>query len=139
HSEGHVRRSEKAAATIQAFTLRTIRYNDGALSTRAQFSSHPLVMMPSPFASIVDLLVLSSCVCPGLAAAQPPAEQATPPRLDRDQRPIEYWLEQLDSDQFSHRQLASRQLNRLGDEAVAPLVQAAQSAKLELTQRALGI
>lgn len=95
-------------------------------------------MMPVPFALVVALLVVSSCVCSGRAAAQPPADPSAA-RLDRDQRPVEYWLEQLDSDQFSHRQLASRQLNRLGDAAVQPLMQATQSGKLELTQRAIEI
>lgn len=94
--------------------------------------------MPVPLALIVAVLVLTSCVCSDWAMAQSPVDPSAA-RLDRDQRPIEYWLEQLDSDQFSHRQLASRQLNRLGNEAVKPLMQATQSGKLELTQRALGI
>jgi len=86
----------------------------------------------------VALLVVTRCIGPDGVAAQPPVDPSAS-RLDRDQRPIEYWLEQLDSDQFSHRQLASRQLHRLGDEAVQPLMQATQSGNLELTQRALEI
>jgi hypothetical protein len=67
------------------------------------------------------------------AAAQSPAEE----RLGG--RPLEYWLEQLDSDHFSRRQAATHQLNRFGQEAVQPLVEIAKSGKLESTQRALSV
>jgi hypothetical protein len=66
-------------------------------------------------------------------AEQPPAED----RLAG--RPLEYWLEQLESDHFSRRQAATHQLNRYGLEAVGPLVEIAKSGKLESTQRALGV
>ncbi len=125
-------------STILGFTAGTIRYNEPAPSSCTRSPLQPVAMKPLPCALVVALLVLAGCVCPLGASAQAPVDPSAA-RLDRDQRPIEYWLEQLDSDQFSHRQLASQQLNRLGDQAVGPLVQAAQSGKLELTQRALEI
>jgi len=70
--------------------------------------------------------------------AQEPGDAAAEP-VAADQRPIEYWLQQLDSDQFSRRQAATRQLNRFGQDAVGPLVEVAQTGKLELTQRAVGV
>jgi hypothetical protein len=74
----------------------------------------------------------------GSGVAQEPENAAAEP-VPADQRPIEYWLQQLDSDQFSRRQAATRQLNQFGQEAVGPLVEVAQTGKLELTQRAVGV
>ncbi len=71
--------------------------------------------------------------------SQAPVRESSPSRPSWDQRPIEYWLEQLDDDQFARRQAATRQLNHFGQQAVEPLVLVAQSGKLELTQRAVGI
>jgi hypothetical protein len=76
--------------------------------------------------------LLAFCVIQS-AVAQSPAED----RLGG--RPLEYWLEQLDSDHFSRRQAATHQLNRFGQEAVQPLVKIAKSGKLESTQRALSV
>ena len=84
-----------------------------------------------PRITIIAIL-LAFCLA-GSAAAQTPADD----RLGG--KPIEYWLEQLDSDQFSRRQAATHQLNRFGQDAVLPLVEIAKSGKLESTQRALGV
>ncbi len=72
------------------------------------------------------------------SAASAIAAESSPPRRD-ERRPIEYWLEQLDADQFARRQAATRRLTELGEAAVAPLAAATRSGKLELTQRAIGV
>jgi len=100
-------------------------------------------MTPPALISNAALLILvMSCIPPSIGGlliwAQPPATDQ-PEKSAATERPIEYWLEQLDSDQFSRRQAATRQLNRFGQVAVDPLVKVAQSGKLELTQRALGV
>jgi hypothetical protein len=79
------------------------------------------------------IATLLACCVVQSAAAQSPGED----RLGG--RPLEYWLEQLDSDQFSRRQAATHQLNRFGQEAVLPWVEIAKSGKLESTQRALSV
>lgn len=68
---------------------------------------------------------------------EPTAGTAATPRAE--ERPISYWLERLDSDQFAQRQAATLRLTRLGLDAVEPLVEVTQSGKLELTQRAVNI
>ena len=70
----------------------------------------------------------------------PPEDQPSAPAQPRpDDRPLEYWLEQLDSDQFAQRQAASLKITRFGVAAVEPLVEVTRSGKLELTQRAVSI
>jgi len=100
-------------------------------------------MTPPAFSrSTIVIMMLMVSIPPGiggsLVSAQTPVG-GQPERSGTTERPIEYWLEQLDSDQFSRRQAATRQLNRFGQDAVEPLVKVAQSGKLELTQRALGV
>lgn len=95
-------------------------------------------MMNPAMAISVDLrislvAVLLAFGSAGNASAQTPADD----RLGG--KPIEYWLEQLDSDHFSRRQAATHQLNRFGQEAVGPLVEVAKSGKLESTQRSLSV
>jgi len=56
-----------------------------------------------------------------------------------DVKPLEYWIEQLDSDQFLQRQTASQRLLNFGDEAVQPLANVATRGQLELTERAIAV
>lgn len=71
--------------------------------------------------------------------AAPPVAAQVPAEDRLGGRPLEYWLEQLDSDQFSRRQAATHQLTRYGQAAVLPLVDIAKSGKLESTQRAMSV
>lgn len=101
---------------------------------------------------IAALLLLASCVWAGAALAQSDSQDAAASEaaaadalepaaaaLQRDQRPLEYWLEQLASNRFANRQVATRQVLRFGQQAVEPLSRAALSGELELTQRAIDI
>lgn len=65
------------------------------------------------------------------------ADEATAPQSD--EKPLAYWIEQLDSDQFLRRQAASQRLLKFGNEAVAPLAEATSRGRLELTERAVNI
>lgn len=62
-------------------------------------------------------------------ASEPPA----------DDKGIDYWLGQLDSNQFAQRQAASTRLLAYGDDAVQPLVELTQRGKLEVTNRVVQI
>jgi hypothetical protein len=76
---------------------------------------------------------------PARPGAAFPADAPSSSRHSWNERPIEYWLEQLDDDHFSRRQAATHQIVLFGQDAVEPLIVAAQSGKLEQTQRAVGI
>lgn len=96
------------------------------------------VLMNPAMATSLDprIAILASLI----AFCSTQAVSAQTPADDRlGGRPIEYWLEQLDSDHFSRRQAATHQLNRFGQDAVLPLVEIAKSGRLESTQRALGV
>lgn len=56
-----------------------------------------------------------------------------------DGKPLEYWIEQLDSNQFLRRQAASKRLLSYGDKVVQPLVDATSKGRLELTERAIAV
>lgn len=90
-------------------------------------------MAPSVNARIRIVAVLLALCLAKFASAQTPADDRAA------DKPIEYWLQQLDSDHFARRQAATHQLNRFGLEAVQPLVEVAKSGNLESTQRALGV
>jgi hypothetical protein len=146
---------------MQGCTSGMKRYNNGKPASRLNLI--PCKRLPMTSSSSVPCVALALLVfwsVIGPAAAQPPSAEpiVAPARTEqpqrrlaqpasgepgaapaRPERPIEYWLEQLDSDQFSRRQVATRQLQEFGLEAVEPLTLAAQSGKLELTQRAIGI
>ncbi len=73
-------------------------------------------------------------------AAKPEPDNAKPAAImAKPEQPLEYWLAQLDSDQYLVRQTASQKILRYGNEAVAPLVTLTKSGQLEATERAIGI
>ncbi len=55
------------------------------------------------------------------------------------EQPLEYWLQQLSSDQYRVRQVASQKVLQFGDEAVQPLVTLTKSGQLEASERAISI
>jgi len=62
-----------------------------------------------------------------------------PEATGKDRRPLQYWIEQLESDQFLRRQSASQRVADFGDEAVKPLAELATRGQLDLTERAIAI
>ncbi len=56
-----------------------------------------------------------------------------------DAKPLAYWIEQLDSNQFLRRQAASQRLLAFGNEAVEPLANVTSKGQLELTERAIAV
>ena len=54
-------------------------------------------------------------------------------------KPLSYWIEQLDSNQFLRRQAASQRLLSFGNEAVQPLAEVTNRGQLELTERAIAV
>lgn len=73
------------------------------------------------------------------SATEAAADAAAPAGGAPDERPIEYWIEQLDSDRFAQRQAATSRIARFGDAAIEPLVAVTRTGKLEMTQRAISV
>lgn len=82
---------------------------------------------------LILTLVSAFAACIGHAGADEPTVPAA------DGKPLEYWIEQLDSDQFLQRQTASQRLLSFGDGAVEPLAKVATRGQLELTERAISV
>lgn len=56
-----------------------------------------------------------------------------------DNKPLAYWIEELDHNQFLRRQAASQRLLSMGNEAVQPLADITSRGRLELTERAITV
>jgi hypothetical protein len=66
------------------------------------------------------------------SAASAKSDEATHEQIGR-------WIEQLDSDEYWTREDADKRLFRAGSAAIAPLTDAARSAELEVSMRAIGL
>lgn len=84
-------------------------------------------LSPKSTSLIAVLLFLS----PGSLSSADPAE----PQAPRDNPPIATWIQQLDSDQFITRELATEQLLATGAAAVKPLASELIDANRELLSR----
>lgn len=71
------------------------------------------------------------------------ADEGGAPKTDAtesaSERSLDYWLQQLTSDQYRTRQVASQKILQFGDKAVAPLAALTKSGQLEATERAISI
>ncbi|TWU26219.1 PDZ domain (Also known as DHR or GLGF) [Novipirellula galeiformis] len=99
-----------------------------------------------PFRFVPLFLVSMSWNLPAVAQNEAPADpntqnepqtesNATP--YNREAKPLSYWVEQLNSDQFHRRKLATQQLIDAGSDAVSPLVAALKDGDLETVERAV--
>jgi len=82
------------------------------------------------------VFALAVVVMHTLAETSIAQDSPTPPA---ESKTLQYWVEQLDSDQFLQRQTASQRLLAFGDEAVQPLATVATQGQLELTERAIAV
>ena len=91
------------------------------------------------------LLSLGQGVACSLAQAQPddadPRPLILPPkqRPSEQDRPLEYWVEQLQHDQYRRREAATRKLTAAGPAAVRPLMAGLQRGDLETVERGLRV
>lgn len=93
------------------------------------------------------VLLVFGLAAPGWTQQPPPngADGGNPPAASAnasdssDERPVEYWVSQLNSDQFLRREKATRRLVQAGSEAVPAVVAVLGSGELEVTERAISV
>lgn len=91
------------------------------------------------------LLVLLALAVHSGGAEPPASSDEVPPVPDgkpgrkAEEKPVEYWVGQLSSDEFLRREKATRRLVDAGREAVPAIVAVLGSGDLEVTERAISV
>jgi hypothetical protein len=90
-----------------------------------------------PFAWILCAATVYGVLYQGVLVSVVSADEPTHATID--EKPISYWIEELDHNQFLRRQAASKKLLTIGAQAVGPLAEATTQGRLELTERAISV